>query len=339
MQLFDQNNSIFLLLFVFFKTLFFPEKFYRSRGAFETIGAGLPMQTGDVAFKASFGFGVVQEGPRTVVNSREGIFVVKSRRCDPDFHEWGVSLCEDLSNLVIPEFPEVTMSLKYATEHRCGLRLHSPFGFSDVIDSMDPLKDDLPLLLARPRSSTEKQAVFVLQTEKSLVKTDDNESNTLGLVSSNAKRYSLFTREELKEKDLGSRNIDLDEYVRRLATYTADVTNAAAHTCHIALENHPITLHRKALGLSYSNIVLFRGCGESAVYPSFASQLLKRCHLQKTNDTHSNGTGRLENFRCGAIAPTAIISGLTQSLGMYGCNLLCSLIHSATLACLYFIGS
>lgn len=40
------------------------------------------------------------------------------------------------------------VSVKYATEHRCGVVVRGP-GLSDQIGGTDPLKDNLPLLVSR----------------------------------------------------------------------------------------------------------------------------------------------------------------------------------------------
>lgn len=41
------------------------------------------------------------------------------------------------------------VAVKYATEHRCGVRLRGP-NLTDCIIGTDPLKDNLPLLKAIP---------------------------------------------------------------------------------------------------------------------------------------------------------------------------------------------
>lgn len=43
--------------------------------------------------------------------------------------------------------PQHTVSVKYATEHRCGVVVRGP-GLSDQIGGTDPLKDNLPLLVS-----------------------------------------------------------------------------------------------------------------------------------------------------------------------------------------------
>jgi len=58
-----------------------------------------------------------------------------------------------LPGLVLPSFPQHTVSVKYATEHRCGVVVRGS-GLSDAISGTDPLKDNLPLLTAQPLDDT-----------------------------------------------------------------------------------------------------------------------------------------------------------------------------------------
>ncbi len=48
--------------------------------------------------------------------------------------------------LSLPSFPQYTVRVKYATEHRCGVVVHGG-GLTDAITGTDPLKDNLPLLV------------------------------------------------------------------------------------------------------------------------------------------------------------------------------------------------
>ncbi|KAI9175801.1 hypothetical protein H9P43_006165 [Blastocladiella emersonii ATCC 22665] len=98
-----------------------PREHYRGRGAFECMGAGLEMRPGDVAFKSNF----------AVLDTATGVVV--SRRADRHFEGVG-------PDLKLPNFPEIEVAVKYATEHRCGVRLRGP-GLSDEILGTDPLKD------------------------------------------------------------------------------------------------------------------------------------------------------------------------------------------------------
>lgn len=55
-----------------------PFKYYKGRGAFETMGSGLPMVDGDIAFKCNFS------------NIDPESKIVKLRRVDRDFPDWGL---------------------------------------------------------------------------------------------------------------------------------------------------------------------------------------------------------------------------------------------------------
>jgi 2,3-bisphosphoglycerate-independent phosphoglycerate mutase len=49
-----------------------------------------------------------------------------------------------LAGLQLPSYPQHAVSVRYATEHRCGVVVRGP-GLSDAISGTDPLKDNLPL--------------------------------------------------------------------------------------------------------------------------------------------------------------------------------------------------
>jgi len=120
-----------------------PRTYYRGRGAFETMGAGLLMKPGDIAFKSNF----ATLDPKTNI--------VVSRRADRNFEDLGPPLCSYLNHLEIPGFPEYQVDFKYATEHRCGVRVRGP-GLSDQISGTDPLKDNLPLVKCTPLEDSEE---------------------------------------------------------------------------------------------------------------------------------------------------------------------------------------
>ena len=122
-----------------------PREFYRGRGCFESLGAGLTMKPGEIAFKCNF------------ATLDEDTGVVNSRRCDRNFEKEGPLLCAFLDGTALPNFPENVVRVKYATEHRCGLVVEGP-GLCDRITSTDPLKDNLPLLRAAPTDGTERAA-------------------------------------------------------------------------------------------------------------------------------------------------------------------------------------
>jgi 2,3-bisphosphoglycerate-independent phosphoglycerate mutase len=66
-------------------------RYYRGRGAFESMGAGLAMAPGDIAFKSNF----------ATLNTATGI--VEKRRADRQFEHLGPTLCDALDGrLLVP---------------------------------------------------------------------------------------------------------------------------------------------------------------------------------------------------------------------------------------------
>lgn len=188
------------------------------------MGSGLDMQPDyDIAFKSNFAY----------INLETNI--VEKRRCDREFNKWGTSLVDVLDKLVIPGYEDYKVSCKYATEHRCGLKVAGP-GLSYHISGQDPLKDNKPL----PK-----------------------------VVS----------------------NIPGDEK----AEFTAKLVQKLSETIIDTLSKHPINVERKSKGLSYTNFLTLRGCGQRLFVPSFQEK-----------------TG-LKPFM---IAPTAIIRGVGITFGI-----------------------
>ncbi|KAL6521678.1 hypothetical protein OROGR_018247 [Orobanche gracilis] len=120
-----------------------PRIYYRGRGAFESMGAGLQMSPGDIAFKSNF----------ATLDEKTG--VVTSRRADRHFEEEGPVLCAALDGMKLPSFPEYEVRVRYATEHRCGVVVKGP-KLSGNISGTDPLKDNRLLLQARPLDESEE---------------------------------------------------------------------------------------------------------------------------------------------------------------------------------------
>lgn len=112
-----------------------PRVYYRGRGAFESMGAGLAMSPGDIAFKSNF----------ATLDEETGI--VTSRRADRHFEEEGPILCAALDGMKLPSFPQYEVRVRYATEHRCGVVVKGP-NLSGNISGTDPLKDNRLLLKA-----------------------------------------------------------------------------------------------------------------------------------------------------------------------------------------------
>lgn len=149
-----------------------PPVYYRGRGAYEALGAGLLLDDEDVAFKSNFatfadpaegGFGDEDPAAELQAQSVEsGERFVTHRRCDRDFTVEGPVLCAALNGMTVScdlqgipfDYPHV-IKLQYATEHRCGVALSGAktvstgadggtkvIGMlSDKITGTDPLKD------------------------------------------------------------------------------------------------------------------------------------------------------------------------------------------------------
>ncbi|MBA0848642.1 hypothetical protein Goshw_005000 [Gossypium schwendimanii] len=120
-----------------------PRVYYRGRGAFESMGAGLAMSPGDIAFKSNF----------ATLDEKTGI--VTSRRADRHFEEEGPILCVALDRMKLPSFPEYEVRVRYATEHRCGVVVKGP-RLSGNISGTDPLKDNRLLLEAKALDDTDE---------------------------------------------------------------------------------------------------------------------------------------------------------------------------------------
>ena len=129
---------------------------YRGRGAFESMGAGLAMAPGDVAFKCNLaslareGGGGGEKGgdPATTAAPDPAAHptpVVAARRAGRDFEVDGPALCAALDGVVLEGHPGVAVRVRHATEHRAGVVLSAAGGLSDAVTGTDPLKDGLRL--------------------------------------------------------------------------------------------------------------------------------------------------------------------------------------------------
>ncbi|KAI0498836.1 hypothetical protein KFK09_019731 [Dendrobium nobile] len=120
-----------------------PRIYYRGRGAFESMGAGLAMSPGNIAFKSNF----------ATMDQNTG--VVTNRRADRHFEEDGPIFCAALDGMKLPLYPEYEIRVRYATEHRCGVVVKGP-KLSGNISGTDPLKDNRLLLKAEALDDTEE---------------------------------------------------------------------------------------------------------------------------------------------------------------------------------------
>lgn len=117
------------------------ERVYRGRGAFETIGSGISMLPGDVAFKCNF----------ARMHSTSDIVEARCAGSGTGFTEYCRSLCESLNDIAIPGHDDVRVSVKHAGAHRLVVCLRSlEIPLSDRITSTDPLVDNRPLLKSMP---------------------------------------------------------------------------------------------------------------------------------------------------------------------------------------------
>lgn len=86
--------------------------------------------------------------------------IVISRRADRFFEKEGPILCEALNGLqVIVEGNSYEVAVKYATEHRCGVRIRGP-DLVEHISGTDPLKDKLSLLECAPTVQNDHKTIL-----------------------------------------------------------------------------------------------------------------------------------------------------------------------------------
>ena len=124
-----------------------PLKIYDGRGMLESIGSGLTVKAGDIAFKSNFAY--------LNLDTR----IVERRRVDRKFPEWGIPLCEAISGMKVEGFPDHQVECMYATEHRCAIKLSGP-RLSSLITGNDPLKDNLPIVKCLPVDENDEDAVM-----------------------------------------------------------------------------------------------------------------------------------------------------------------------------------
>ncbi|GET90148.1 2,3-bisphosphoglycerate-independent phosphoglycerate mutase-like [Leishmania tarentolae] len=158
-----------------------PTTYYRGRGAYEALGAGLELEEEDVAFKCNFSTFADRtedlcgdEDPgleaAALSSTSPSDQYVTHRRCDRNFTVEGPVLCNDLNGTTVAsdlhgipfDYPH-TIKMQYATEHRCGVALSGArrvvhgdgstevLGMlSDKITGTDPLMDGQLLLRCKP---------------------------------------------------------------------------------------------------------------------------------------------------------------------------------------------
>jgi 2,3-bisphosphoglycerate-independent phosphoglycerate mutase len=263
-----------------------PRVYYRGRGAFETMGAGLPMVAGDIAFKSNF----------ACIDDATDIVV--SRRADRSFEAEGPVLSAALDGAPIEGFPHHSVAVRYATEHRCAVRVRGP-GLSDRITGTDPLKDGRRLLRCAARADIPHTPPQDAERAPG-VRQSGNEDGT-GLEQRGLEQQGLEQR-GLEQQQRGSADAATtavqhdggDERAR--ANQTAEIVEAVSRAFRGILANHAINVERAAAGKDVANVVLLRGCGVMLDVPPF--------------HTVHNGV------RGFVVAPTKIIAGLAMTLGL-----------------------
>ncbi|KAG5474470.1 hypothetical protein LSCM1_03254 [Leishmania martiniquensis] len=271
-----------------------PATYYRGRGAYEALGAGLELEDEDVAFKGNFSTFVDRtEGPSGDMDSVEEAKAVTStslpdqyvthRRCDRDFTAEGPVLCNDLNGTTVAadlngvpfDYPH-TIKMQYATEHRCGVALS---GAQRVVRA-------------------------------------DGSTEVLGMLSDKITGTDPLMDGRLLRRCKPTVGEDHPEYAA--AVYTCRLVEAASAALTRRLEAHPVNearrQHNRAVAAqlesavdaagsdsaalkNIANLVLFRGASKKGWVPTFAVR---------------HGLHGL------ILAPTCIIKGLGICCGLHG---------------------
>ncbi|KPA85195.1 putative mitochondrial 2,3-bisphosphoglycerate-independent phosphoglycerate mutase [Leptomonas pyrrhocoris] len=272
-----------------------PTMYYRGRGAYEALGAGLELEDEDVAFKSNFSTFADpaeelcgDEDPaleaKAIATTAPTDQYVTHRRCDRDFTQEGPLLCQDLNGMTVPcdlhgvpfDYPH-TIKMQYATEHRCGVALSGArrvlhadgtsaqvLGMlSDKITGTDPLKDGRLLLHCTPTVAEDHPEYAAALYTCRLVEA-----------------ASAALTKRLRSHPVND--------ARRQHNRNA----AAAHASNADSTGSPAAARK-----NIANLILFRGAAKKGWVPTFA----------------------VRHGLCGLIlAPTCIIKGLGICCGLRG---------------------
>lgn len=119
---------------------------YRGRGAFEALGAGVPVRPADVAFKCNF-----------ATATAAGVVVARCPGKGARMHALAGALCRALSERLVC-VDGACVALTHVGAHRCVVRL-SGEGLSDRVTNTDPLVDNRVLLRCAPKDPQDVSAV------------------------------------------------------------------------------------------------------------------------------------------------------------------------------------
>ena len=122
-----------------------PMRYYRGRGPFEALGAGLELREGDVAFRCNF----------ATVADRDGRLIVTDRRAGR-IREQAKELGPALDGM---EIQGIKVIFKPTVEHRAALVLRGP-GLSCMVSDADPHEgENAPVRESKPLDAS-KEAAF-----------------------------------------------------------------------------------------------------------------------------------------------------------------------------------
>ncbi len=118
-----------------------PQEYYKGRGTFEALGAGMAMQAGDIAFRANFG---TIDASRNIIDRRAG-------------RPKGSKVLEpDLQAIVLSD-PSYTFRYVVTVEHRGAFMLRGQ-NLSRNVSDTDPHENGAPLPECTPLDGTEEAA-------------------------------------------------------------------------------------------------------------------------------------------------------------------------------------
>ena len=126
-----------------------PYIYYKGRGAFEAIGAGVDVKPGEIALRANF----------ATIDSNEIILDRRAGRSIPEGDEFAKSL----ANLTLNRAPDVKPLFIHTLEHRGVLKLQGPH-LSSAISNMDPDVENTKVLKCYPldRSPEAKRTAEII---------------------------------------------------------------------------------------------------------------------------------------------------------------------------------
>jgi 2,3-bisphosphoglycerate-independent phosphoglycerate mutase len=144
-----------------------PYVYYKGRGPFEAIGAGVDVKPGEIAIRANF----------ATIDSND---IIKDRRAGRSIPE-GDEFAKLLANLTLSCAPDVKPFFIHTVEHRGVLKLQGPH-LSSAISDMDPDVENVKVMQCYPldgspeaKRTAEIMNEFYQRTKEILMKSPLNE--------------------------------------------------------------------------------------------------------------------------------------------------------------------